>query len=224
MAPRKKDSAVTKAKILSVAEKLFSEHGFDGTRVDDLAEKAGVNKALIYYYFKSKDDILDALFTSAIQDVIQVIEQTYEDMQIDEEEIENIFNVLLELISRKKRIISVMLMESLKGGTAQRPHLFKVADYFIDGEVETIEQLFRSKGITELAEEDRKRMLVAEFFTGILPIINYVVYSEHCSKHFEMSKEELKKYFFEAFKMTHVAYHMAQLKKLGMESALPPGD
>ena len=213
---KKRDSAVTKARILSVAEKLFAEHGFDGTRVDDIADKAGVNKALIYYYFKSKDDILDALFSSAIKDVIEVIVSTYDDMQLEEHEIENIFNVLVTLISRKKRIISVMLMESLKSSNPA-PHLFKVADYFIGGEVETLEQLFKHKLHKKVTDSDRKLMLVTEFFTGILPVINYVVYSDQCQQHFGMSESELRKYFLEAFKMTHVAYHMKYLQQAGVE-------
>jgi AcrR family transcriptional regulator len=214
---KKRDSVVTRAKILTVAEKLFAESGFDGTRVDDIADKAGVNKALIYYYFKSKDDILDALFTSAIQDVIKVIVSTYDDMQLEEHEIERIFDVLVDLISRKKHIISVMLMESLKASPNRRPHLFKITDYFIGGEVETLEQLFKHKGNITLSKEDRKQMLVTEFFTGILPLINYVVYADQCQKHFDMKESELRKRFLEAFKMTHVAYHMNYLQQAGIE-------
>ncbi|MBD3393552.1 MAG: TetR family transcriptional regulator [Chitinivibrionales bacterium] len=212
---KKRDSAVTRARILSVAERLFAENGFDGTRVDDIAENAGVNKALIYYYFKSKDAILDALFTSAIQEVIQVIVSTYDDMQLQEDEIERIFDVLVDLIGRKKRIVAVMLMESLKASN-EKPHLFKIADYFIGGEVETLEQLFKHKGHGVLTEQERKQMLVTEFFTGIMPMINYVVYSEHCQKHFGMTRQELRSHFLEAFKMTHVAYHMSYLKRHGV--------
>ena len=63
-----KDSPENKLRILEAAEKLFAEKGFDGSRVDDIAEKAGVNKALIYYYFKSKRDVLDELFNRLIQE------------------------------------------------------------------------------------------------------------------------------------------------------------
>lgn len=52
----------TKEKILKVSEQVFAEKGFDGARVDEIARKAGVNKALIYYYFDGKDDLLDHLF------------------------------------------------------------------------------------------------------------------------------------------------------------------
>ena len=105
---KKKDSAITRARILIVAERLFSEQGFDGTRVDEIAEKASVNKALIYYYFKGKEDILEALFSSAIRDVIMLIENTHEDFKIDENEIKRLFDLMVDLVFQKKQIIKIM--------------------------------------------------------------------------------------------------------------------
>jgi len=51
---RKKD-------IIEAALSLFSEKGYENTRVDEIAEQANVNKALIYYYFESKESILNYL-------------------------------------------------------------------------------------------------------------------------------------------------------------------
>jgi len=48
--------------IMEAAEKLFSEKGFDGTSVRDIAEEAGVNLAMISYYFGSKEKLMEALF------------------------------------------------------------------------------------------------------------------------------------------------------------------
>ncbi len=47
--------------IVEAAAKLFSEKGFDGTSIDDIAEACGVAPGLIYHYFDSKADILRAL-------------------------------------------------------------------------------------------------------------------------------------------------------------------
>jgi AcrR family transcriptional regulator len=44
--------------ILSVATRLFSEHGYAATSLEDVAEDIGFTKPAIYYYFKSKDEIL----------------------------------------------------------------------------------------------------------------------------------------------------------------------
>ena len=48
--------------IIETAEKLFADKGFDGTSVRDIADEAGVNVAMISYYFGSKEKLLEALF------------------------------------------------------------------------------------------------------------------------------------------------------------------
>ena len=47
-------AAETRARILDAALKEFSAHGLAGARTEQIASIAGVNKALLYYYFKSK--------------------------------------------------------------------------------------------------------------------------------------------------------------------------
>ncbi|MFC4099148.1 TetR/AcrR family transcriptional regulator [Paenibacillus xanthanilyticus] len=54
-----------KEKILQTALREFAEKGFDGARIDYISKAAGVNKALIYYHFKSKEE----LFTAVINDL-----------------------------------------------------------------------------------------------------------------------------------------------------------
>ncbi len=60
-------------RILAAALEEFAEHGAGGARVDRIARSAGVNKALIYYYFDSKqrlyEEALKAAFTSFLQTV-----------------------------------------------------------------------------------------------------------------------------------------------------------
>lgn len=51
----------TRAVILNAAEHIFAESGLAGARIDAIARAAGVNKALIYYYFKSKDALYLAI-------------------------------------------------------------------------------------------------------------------------------------------------------------------
>jgi AcrR family transcriptional regulator len=51
----------TRARILEVALELVSERGFAGTSIRGLAERLDLTVAAIYYYFRSKDDLLDAL-------------------------------------------------------------------------------------------------------------------------------------------------------------------
>lgn len=55
----------TEEKILSAARQVFMEKGLDGARMQDIADKAGINKALLHYYFRSKDKLFEVIFTEA---------------------------------------------------------------------------------------------------------------------------------------------------------------
>ncbi|MDQ0177313.1 TetR/AcrR family transcriptional regulator [Bacillus chungangensis] len=47
--------------ILDAADELFGQKGFDGTSTNDILEKVGIARGTLYYHFKSKEDIMDAL-------------------------------------------------------------------------------------------------------------------------------------------------------------------
>ena len=56
-------------RVLDVALALFSEHGFDGTSLQQIADRLGVTKAAVYYHFRSKDDLLAALVGPAFDEL-----------------------------------------------------------------------------------------------------------------------------------------------------------
>lgn len=64
---------------MSTAEKLFASKGFDGTSVRDIAEEAGVNIAMISYYFGSKEKLMQALFKERTDHIKMKIESLLQD-------------------------------------------------------------------------------------------------------------------------------------------------
>lgn len=54
-------------RIIQEAEKLFAEKGYEATTVRDIAESAGINLAMISYYFGSKEKLLEALFDQRME-------------------------------------------------------------------------------------------------------------------------------------------------------------
>ena len=52
----------TEEKILKAAEAIFLRDGYDGSRMQDIADEAGINKALLHYYFRSKDKLFEHVF------------------------------------------------------------------------------------------------------------------------------------------------------------------
>ena len=67
---RTRDADRTQQAILRAAMGEFSDKGLSGARIDSIADAAGVNKRLIYYYFRSKEQLF-----------LAVLEQTYADIR-----------------------------------------------------------------------------------------------------------------------------------------------
>ena len=68
--PQTERADQTRARILDAAIRQFSDNGLAGARTEQIAEEAGVNKALIYYYFEGKDALYKAALESVAQGVL----------------------------------------------------------------------------------------------------------------------------------------------------------
>jgi len=55
----------TEEKILEAAKKVFHQKGYDGARMQEIADEAGINKALVHYYYRNKDNLFQAVFEDA---------------------------------------------------------------------------------------------------------------------------------------------------------------
>ncbi|WP_085833913.1 TetR/AcrR family transcriptional regulator [Clostridium merdae] len=75
-----KDADVRKNEILDVAEELFHNNGFDNTTISAIIEKAGIARGTVYYHFKSKEDVLNALIERhcerLLEDAMQIAKDT----------------------------------------------------------------------------------------------------------------------------------------------------
>ena len=69
---QKRDAALSRQRIISHAIELFSQKGYDAASMDTLAEHCGLNKAMVFYYFKSKKGLYEAV----MRDVLVKIQET----------------------------------------------------------------------------------------------------------------------------------------------------
>jgi TetR/AcrR family transcriptional regulator len=62
---KKKRDQSTEEKILEAAKKVFVRKGMSGARMQDIADEAGINKALLHYYFRNKEKLFEMIFMEA---------------------------------------------------------------------------------------------------------------------------------------------------------------
>ncbi len=67
MSEAKKDN--TEEKILIAAQSVFIRKGMDGSRMQEIADEAGINKALLHYYFRSKQKLFEAIFSKVFKQI-----------------------------------------------------------------------------------------------------------------------------------------------------------
>ncbi|MFJ5764213.1 TetR/AcrR family transcriptional regulator [Lysinibacillus sp. NPDC093210] len=68
--------------ILDVADELFGQKGFDGTSTNEILEKVGIARGTLYYHFKSKEDIMDALIERYTVQILQSAKKIAADKNI----------------------------------------------------------------------------------------------------------------------------------------------
>ncbi|TGD58929.1 TetR/AcrR family transcriptional regulator [Flavobacterium humi] len=97
--------------ILLVAEKLFSEHGFDGTSVRDIAKEANINIAMISYYFGSKEKLLEALIINRISDLRLEMENLFKENLTPFEKIDRLIELYIRRINKNCRMYQIIHFE-----------------------------------------------------------------------------------------------------------------
>ncbi len=88
--------------MLEVAEKLFAEHGFDGTSVRQIAQEADINIAMISYYFGSKEKLLEALFNFRMEDFRMELETILSKRENHIKTLNNIIALIVKRIHRNR--------------------------------------------------------------------------------------------------------------------------
>jgi AcrR family transcriptional regulator len=75
---KQRDAARTRAELLEVATEVFSEHGYSGARVDEIAERTRTTKRMIYYYFGGKEQ----LYLAALEAAYREIREAEQELQV----------------------------------------------------------------------------------------------------------------------------------------------
>jgi len=108
----------TERKILAAAVEVFAEKGFDGARTDEIAVNAGVNKAMIYYYFKSKENLYTVIVETVFGEVYLILSRhlSHVDVKTPEEGIRSFIDSYVDFIYTHRIFFKVMLWDLARGG------------------------------------------------------------------------------------------------------------
>jgi TetR/AcrR family transcriptional regulator len=122
---RPHDAEGAREAILNAAEKVFAEHGFDGARIDVIAETAGYNKSLIFQYFDDKLGLYTAVNKRADRDLTELEERVLAPLLEDETIasnaqrfrtfLETVIGALFDYLVAHPRLMRIILWEQAEG-------------------------------------------------------------------------------------------------------------
>ena len=127
--------------IIETAERLFAERGFDGTSVRDIADVAGINVAMISYYFGSKEKLMEALFEYRVGDIkIRVESLIKDDSMTPLQKVNMLIDEHIERVMNKQSFYKVMLGALV---TNKNPAILKAANRVKIRNAEVVNELIK---------------------------------------------------------------------------------
>jgi AcrR family transcriptional regulator len=113
------DSLSTQEKIKEAARKVFLRKGFSATRTRDIAEEAGINLALLNYYFRSKQKLFDEVMKEKIQTLLKTIIPVLQDSSTSlHEKIREIVSNYIKVLKQNNDLPIFVLNELRKNDTS----------------------------------------------------------------------------------------------------------
>ena len=117
--------------ILDAAVRVFARQGFNGCRVSDIADEAGVAYGLVYHYFRSKDEVLDTLFLERWNVMLDVIRDLDRQELTAREKLYAITSFIVDSYRHDPELMKVIIVEVTRAANSfGRTHLDRIREAY----------------------------------------------------------------------------------------------
>ncbi|MDP4205441.1 MAG: TetR/AcrR family transcriptional regulator [Bacteroidota bacterium] len=146
--------------IVQAARQLFQQYGLFKTTMEDIAKAMGRGKSTLYYYYKSKDEIFDAVVITEINEIFETIKNEVEKADSASEKIKTYLTAMIKTVRNKINLYKIVTGE-LKENITTRA---KLKEQYDNREIQFVKSIF-SYGIEtgEFTEEIEKDIELLSF-------------------------------------------------------------
>ena len=121
----------SRAAILKAAAREFAEHGIAGARTDSIAREAGVNKALLYYYFKDKETLYGAVLDNAFSGLKTTVFKVLDSDLPPKEKMLAYVGAYFDFIASNQLYPRLMQREMMRAREGESEHFEKMVKAYI---------------------------------------------------------------------------------------------
>ncbi|MGQ8338783.1 TetR/AcrR family transcriptional regulator [Sunxiuqinia sp. A32] len=107
----------TEDKILDAATEIFLVKGMDGARMQEIADKANINKALLHYYFRSKEKLFDAILTKIVSFAFPKIGKVFESDLPFPDKLDQVIDIYISMLLKHPQFPSFLIKEMNRKGS-----------------------------------------------------------------------------------------------------------
>lgn len=101
----------TEGQILEAAKEVFQKKGMDGARMQEIANEAGINKAMLHYYYRSKQLLFEAVFSNAFSLLAPQLNKVLNDDSSIEDKVKNFTSSYITFISKHPYLPNFIIQE-----------------------------------------------------------------------------------------------------------------
>lgn len=102
--------------LLDIARGFFAGVGFAETTLEQIAEEAGIRKASLYYYFRTKEAFYCAVLDEIVTDLTRLIQETSRESSGFEERLDRMGRVIVDYFGSRREAASLLMQEMMGGG------------------------------------------------------------------------------------------------------------
>lgn len=173
----KKDN--TEEKILAAATHVFVTKGMDGARMQEIADQAGINKALLHYYFRSKERLFEAIFAEIIKFAFPKLTQILMSDIPMISKIEQVIDAYMELLIKHPFIPGFLIKEMNRDPSG----LFKMVVKFGLNPQRIADKIQESMDRGEIIRMDPRHLAVnvvsmCVFPFAARPVLSFVIFRD----------------------------------------------
>jgi len=117
------DAITTEQRIFDAALEVFARKGRDGARLQEIADRAEINRALLHYYFRSKSQLYEAVFAHGFRQFMSSLTRSLRTDRTFEDSLRTFVHGYIDYIRDHQDMARLMLNECLCGGGVLETHM-----------------------------------------------------------------------------------------------------
>jgi AcrR family transcriptional regulator len=185
----------TEERIKIAAAKIFTLKGLEGARMQDIADEANINKAMLHYYFRNKQQLFELIFTSKVHQIFSTFQFIMNKEVSFEEKIRTFIAEQINIISEFPALPLFVMMESRKN-----PELLE--NVFQSIQLEEIRKKFKEMITIEVKNNQIREISFEDLIMNIMSLCVYPIIAAPVFQHVLQKSDSDYRAFIEKRKST----------------------